>query len=230
MLQFAGWPELAFRYIIKTGGLNSEKVRTKRVACSEHLVVCRISHIARASRRAASRVPRLATIARCADRRLRELCFDTRCQALNVLRCSYCNTSRRACEEMKPHTAKISNWAKVAKDENEIAARLVQQARNLSVCSSLTCTLRAATGPAVGVAGRDVAAVLQLGHIRPRYGDCVPASLSALPFTAPGWCSQTAIDHAVLITGYGVNGTSPYWVTKNSWGDKYAIDLLAAGI
>lgn len=32
-------------------------------------------------------------------------------------------------------------------------------------------------------------------------------------------CCDTDVDHAVLLTGYGVENTLEYWIIKNSWGD-----------
>lgn len=34
-------------------------------------------------------------------------------------------------------------------------------------------------------------------------------------------CSQTALDHAIVVTGYGtLNNTVPFYVVRNSWGDE----------
>lgn len=37
-------------------------------------------------------------------------------------------------------------------------------------------------------------------------------------------CSKKNLDHAVLITGYGVEKNEEFWWVKNSWGKKFAYD------
>jgi len=36
-----------------------------------------------------------------------------------------------------------------------------------------------------------------------------------------GECSTTSLDHAILIVGYGVEGTKPFWIVRNSWGTSW---------
>jgi cathepsin L len=31
-------------------------------------------------------------------------------------------------------------------------------------------------------------------------------------------CSTQALDHGVCVVGWGVDGSTPYWIVKNSWG------------
>jgi len=38
----------------------------------------------------------------------------------------------------------------------------------------------------------------------------------------PDWeCSTTSLDHALLVVGYDVSGSTPFWIVKNSWGSDW---------
>lgn len=94
----------------------------------------------------------------------------------------------------KPFEVKIKSWSALSSDESDIAAYLSQN-NPLSV--------------ALDASGGILIAWLQFykrGIANPRR------------------CSTTALDHAVLLVGYGVEHDTNYWTVKNSWGAKWGED------
>ncbi len=34
-------------------------------------------------------------------------------------------------------------------------------------------------------------------------------------------CYNDGVDHSVLVVGYDLSGTTPYWIIRNSWGSSW---------
>ena len=102
----------------------------------------------------------------------------------------YCDKEERAklCQTFESATT-VSDWRAVSSDESEIATDLM------------------ATGP--------LSVLLDAQGLQ-HYKSGVWTGKD--PKREHGACSKTALDHAVLLTGYGTDtdGT-PYWSIKNSW-------------
>jgi len=95
----------------------------------------------------------------------------------------YCNTTCHF--KLQDVGVKISKYITIPKEEDQIAAYLVQQ-------GPLSVLLNANS--------------LQLYH----HGVLDPL-----------FCNPTSLDHAVTLIGYGIDGKKPYWLVKNSWGEKW---------
>ena len=109
----------------------------------------------------------------------------------------YCDRAERdkLCKTFAPATT-VTDWRAVSSDEEEIAADLI------------------ATGP--------LSVLLDAQGLQ-YYKSGVWTGVN--PARAHGGCSKTLLDHAVLLTGYGVetDGT-PYWSIKNSWSADWGED------
>ena len=98
-----------------------------------------------------------------------------------------CDRSRESLCKASVPVASPKSWRQVSTDETEMAADLV------------------ATGP--------FSVLLDAHNLQFYKGGVWDGS----GFQGIGRCSATALDHAVLVTGFGTDGLD-YWSLKNSWG------------
>jgi len=54
--------------------------------------------------------------------------------------------------------------------------------------------------------------------------DMLMSYSSGVIIGTPSDCPVSQMDHAVLMVGYGSNGTTPYWIVKNSWGTDWGMN------
>jgi len=110
----------------------------------------------------------------------------------------YCNTSttlgqgpRGLCGSSKGTVAQLKDWRRIANDATSIASELV------------------ATGPL------SIALDATLAFQFYKKGVLDPSGLI-------GGCGKSSeLNHAVLLVGFGTDGSKPYWTIKNSWGAKW---------
>lgn len=106
----------------------------------------------------------------------------------------YCDrTIDSKCKAEFPVAAKISSWTALTTDESQLTSELYTRGP-LSVLLDATQLQFYSSG-------------VWDGHL--------PNSSPALG------CHASSLNHAVLMVGYGTDGSSPYWTVKNSWGAKW---------
>jgi cathepsin F len=127
-----------------------------------------------------------------ANQTFNETCGDGMCDDPPLT--SWCDVS---CEQSKHQkVAKISGWASLPEDEDEIAAVLSKQGP-ISVAID-------ASGGGMGIL---------LPWLQFYKGGVAK----------PKKCTDS-LDHAVLLVGYGEDNGEKYWLVKNSWGEKFGED------
>jgi cathepsin F len=128
-----------------------------------------------------------------ANQTFNETCGDGMCDDPPLT--NWCDVT---CEQAKHEkVAKISGWASLPEDEDQLAAVLSKQGP-ISV--------------AIDASGGGLSSILAPWLQFYKSGVARPKK-----------CTQT-LDHAVLLVGYGEDNGDKYWLIKNSWGEKFGED------
>jgi len=107
----------------------------------------------------------------------------------------YCNKTQNAQCKTASFAAKLKSWTQLPKNEDQLAALLVS--------------------------GGPISVLMDASYLQYyTSGIWDPSGL----FDCDSSGSLDSLDHAVLIVGYGVNGTTPYWKVKNSWNQSWGED------
>jgi len=91
------------------------------------------------------------------------------------------------------------------------AASATKQIKGYSYCSNLTPSYQCTTTTVYNLLVKGPLSVVTNG------GSFAFQSYAGGLFNA----SCTVIDHAVILVGYGVSGTTQYWLVRNSWGASW---------
>jgi len=91
------------------------------------------------------------------------------------------------------------------------SSKTLSQISGYQYCSNLTTSYKCSTSTVYTLLQKGPLAVVTNG------GSWAFQNYSGGLFTAA--CSN--IDHAVILVGYGVSGSTPYWLVRNSWGPSW---------